>query len=339
MFEEDEDAHSDTLALCMEWQKALEEDNLIPRASADRAPDSPRARVTSPSPPRPRPSEHQRPSAADIQQALQLRQAELEAEIEPDEEAGVRVQVSPTSWLRIPPRAAREHADLSKLVGEARENAQAKATDVVERHRANVITHHKYNRGRTSLVFLLYNAELQWKEPTSSLAQEALRSLLCSQFAEVVVDMLEDLLKKGTAGDVVCRGAIRLLVLIAVPQGGSGGLNNPDMTSRAHRALCASSLSLQESAVLVSELLVRLHLDTGHAHYVLLLQELTEETSIDPQVAAHFLRALEQTHQTYADECHDGSADNYLDYHDLQVSLCSASLAYITGVVDHSPMI
>jgi len=81
----------------------------------------------------------------------------------------------------------------------------------------------------------------------------------------------------------------------------------------------------------MAEQLTRMHLDTGHAHYVLLLQELTEETASNPDIANNFLSALEQTHQTYSDECHDGSSENYLDYHDLQVSLCSASLAYITG--------
>jgi len=268
---------------------------------------------------------------------MQLRQIELEAEFESefDKEASVRVQVSPTSWLRIPARAARQHADLTAMVRDAREVSQQRATNTVERHRANVIQHANNRRGAQSLTYLLRNAESTWREPTSSLAQEALRTLLHSQYAIVLIELLEAVLRDPSAEIPVAQGAIRLLVLVAVPS--SSGVHSADITAKAHAALSNSSLATMRSAELIAESLTRLHLDTGHAHYVLLLQELTEETAYDPETANFFLSALEQTHQTYSDECHDRSADNYLDYHDLQVSLCSASLAYITGAVDTPP--
>jgi len=243
------------------------------------------------------------------------------------------VQVSPTSWLRIPARAARDHANLSAMVRDARELSATRATTVVEKHRANVITHSSSKRGIQSLMYLLRCAEETWREPTSSLAQEALRSLLNSPYAPTLIQLLEVVLRNTSTAESVARGAIRLLVLVAVPS--SSGMHPIEHTTLAHTALSSSSLATTRSASLIAEQLTRLHLDTGHAHYVLLLQELTEETAKDPETATFFLSALEQTHQTYSDECHDRSADNYLDYHDLQVSLCSASLAYITGAVDN----
>jgi len=273
-------------------------------------------------------------SEFDKRQELQLRAVELEQEFEAED--SVRVQVSPTSWLRIPKRAAKEHADLSAMVREAREQALTTATERVERHRDNLISGGEIEWKRMqSLTYLLKNGEMTWREPTSSLAQEALRSLLHTEHGSLLLNMLQLLLADGKAQQAPARGAIRLLVMVAVPA--NSGQFSSELTSQAHSGLSSSALSASPSAELIADLLTRLHLDTGHAHYVLLLQELTEETSFRPDVASYFLTALEATHQTYSEECHDRSTDNYLDYHDLQVSLCSASLAYITGAADANP--
>ena len=173
---EDDLGHSETLALCEEWQRQLQNDECPASASPNRplaAKEMPFGAVpvedprcsTPPrphparaakvvSPPSPRPSlrrcgynetlevtlderqelrfqtQDNSSFSLDERQELQLRAVELEQEFEAED--SVRVQVSPTSWLKIPKRAAKEHADLSAMVMEAREQALTKATETVD---------------------------------------------------------------------------------------------------------------------------------------------------------------------------------------------------------------
>ena len=125
------------------------------------------------------------------------------------------------------------------MVMEAREQALTKATETVEKHRIQLIREGAVagGSGMRSLSYLLRNSEMTWREPTSSLAQEALRSLLHTEHGSLLLSMLELLLADGQADAVPARGAIRLLVMVAVPS--NSGQFVSELTAQAHRALRA----------------------------------------------------------------------------------------------------
>lgn len=260
-------------------------------------------------------------------EALQLRQAEIELELSPTgKEQLVACQVSPTSWLHITQRAADEFQNVNNIVKDTRQLVQQQAAFDIERHRHQVAAHLEDKAGMVSFMHLLEFSEKAWREPICSLAKEALESLVNSQYIEGVTLMLLRAACYTRRRDTQ-RAAIRLLVSTSVSSNSSNGQH----AHLAHRALVRAAKKSEDIASMIAEQLVRVHLDTGHAHYVLLLEQLCTETATVPGSAHKFLEALEATHQTYSEQCTDGSSDNYLDYHDVQTALCAASLAYITG--------
>ena len=85
--------------------------------------------------------------------------------------------------------------------------------------------------------------------------------------------------------------------------------SNGQNAELSHKALVRAAKHSESIAGVIAEQLVRVHLDTGHAHYVLLLEQLCTETATVPSSAHKFLEALEATHQTYSEKCTDGSSD------------------------------